>query len=107
MLLFWRKNRLKVKAIRQKDSTDNKVKYLPISFLLESLDKVRDEFPNIFSYEVKKFSKWVPNYAEGASILINYKDKDLFCNLTSNLIKTYINDYEFDFGCNRYEWEVF
>lgn len=107
MLLFWRKNRLKVKAIRQKDSTDNKVKYLPVSFLLKSLDKVKDEFPNVFSYQVKKFSKWVPNYVEGVSILINYKDKDLFCNLTSNLIKTYINDYEFDFGCNRYEWEVF
>lgn len=106
MLLFWRKNKLKVKSIRQKDSTDNKVKYLPISFLLESLDKVRDEFPNIFCYEVKKFSKWVPNYAEGASILIKYRDKDLFCNLTSTLIQTYINDYEFDFGCDSWEWEV-
>ena len=68
MLLFWRKNRLKVKAIRQKDSTDNKVKYLPISFLLESLDEVRDEFPDIFSYEVKKFSKWVHNKAIQKSI---------------------------------------
>ena len=43
MLLFWKKDRLKIKSIRQKDSTDNKVKYLPISVLLESLDKVKDE----------------------------------------------------------------
>lgn len=106
MLVFWRKNRLKVKAIRQKDSTDNKVKYLPISVLLESLDKVKDEFPNVFSYRVKKFSKWVPNYAEGASILIKHRDKDLFCNLTSTLVQNYINDYEFDFDCDSWEWEV-
>ena len=106
MLLFWRKNRLKVKAIKQKDSTDNKVKYLPISALLESLDKVKDEFPNVFSYEVKKFSKGVQNYAEGFSILIHYKDNDLLCNFTSTLIQTYINDYEFNFGCGSWEWEV-
>ena len=106
MLLFWRKNKLKVKAIRHYKDNRINYTYLPISNLLEKLNKVNEEFPKVFRYEVKEYSKAVPNYAEGTSILLYYKDKEFFYTLQNNLVIEYSGQYDFTFNCGRYEWEV-
>lgn len=105
MYLFWRKNRLRVRAIRQHKGKD--IKYLPIKVLLESLDKLCEDYPRLFKYEVKKFSRDVPGYAEAAAILIYYKDKDLVSAISKALTITFCDDYDFTFSCGDIEWVVF
>lgn len=105
MFLLWRKNKLRVKANRQHKGND--IKYLPIKVLLESLDKLCEEYPRLFKYEVKKISRDVPGYAEAAAILIYYKDKDLFSTISRSLTIVFCDDYEFTFSCGGIEWVVF
>ena len=105
MYLLWRKNRLRVRAIRQHKGKD--IKYLPIKVLLEFLDKLCEEYPRLFKYEVKKFSRDVPGYAEAAAILIYYKDKNLFSATSGRLTIAFSDDYDFTFSCDDIEWVVF
>lgn len=107
MLLFWRKNRLKVRSIRRfKENGNEKYVYLPISVLLEKLNQISEHFPDNFKYEIRKYSEDAPGYAEGVSILLHYKDKKLFNFLQNDLVLQYCGKYEFTFNCERYEWQV-
>ena len=105
MLLFWRKDRLKVKSIRRLKENEKYV-YLPISVLLEALNNINEEYPKIFKYEVKLYTDHVPGYAEGASILLYYKDKKLFNDMVNKLVIEYCGKYEFTFKCGCIEWQV-
>ena len=107
MLLFWRKNRLKVKSIRRlKENENKKYVYLPISVLLEALNNISEEYPKLFKYEVKLYTDFVPGYEEGASILLYYRDKKLFKDMINKLVIAYCGKYEFTFNCGCIEWEI-
>lgn len=106
MLLFWRKNRLKVKSIRILKENEKPYKYLPISVLLETLNSLSEEYPKLFRYEVKLYTDCTPGYAEGASILLYYKDKELFNDIVNMLVIDYCGRYNFTFNCDRWGWEV-
>lgn len=105
MLLFWRKNRIKVKSIRRLKENEQCV-YLPISVLLEELNSLSEEYPKLFRYEVKLYTDRTPGYEEGASILLYYKDKKLFNDIVNMLFIRYCGRYDFTFNCDRWEWEV-
>ena len=107
MLLFWRKNKVKVKSIRRlKNENDKKYTYLPISALLEVLNNISRDYPKLFKYEVKLYTDFVPGYAEGASLLLYYRDKTLFNYIVNKLVIDYCGKYEFTFDCGCIEWQV-
>ena len=105
MYLLWRKNRLRVRANRKHKGED--IKYLPIKILLEALDELYEKYPRLFKYEVKKFSRDVPGYAEAAAILIYYKDKNLFSAISRELTIEFCDDYDFTFSCGEIDWVIF
>ena len=106
MLLFWRKNRVKVKSIGILKE-NGKYNYLPISNLLETLNNISEKFPKLFKYSVKKYTDFVSSgYVEGVCLLIYYKDKKLFNNMVNKLIVDYCGKYEFIFNCGSIEWQI-